>query len=164
MSKVMVFVGTRKGGFIFESDKSRRDWQVSDIQFKSWNVMHMQLDPRDRRLHAAVSHNIYGPTTHYSDDLGKTWTQARQVPVISRPSKSGRPHGTPAEVESAVEGEAAGPKPEKLIKVWNIKPGRESEPGVLYAGAEPACLFVSQDRGETWALSDGFFDHPHRGH
>ena len=63
--KVMVFVGTNKGGFIFSSDTKRKKWQQSDILFKSWNMMHMQLDPRDNRLHAAVSHNVSGPTTHY---------------------------------------------------------------------------------------------------
>src|SRR5688500_951206 len=87
--KVLVFVGTEKGGFIFESNEKRKKWNVSDIHFKSWNVMHMQMDPRDHRLHAATSHFVYGPTTHYSDDLGKTWIQARQVPLLSRPSKSG---------------------------------------------------------------------------
>ena len=51
-SKVMVLVGTAKGGFVFSSDEARQDWQVSDIHFKSWKVMHMQLDPRDQRLHA----------------------------------------------------------------------------------------------------------------
>ena len=61
--KVMVFVGTTKGGFIFTSDPKRKKWQMSDILFKSWNVMHMQLDKRDNRLHAAVSHNVYGPVT-----------------------------------------------------------------------------------------------------
>ena len=92
MSKqVKVFIGTRKGGFIFSSDAARKKWQVSDIHFKSWNVMHMQLDKRDQRLHAAVDHVIYGPTTHYSDDFGETWTQAKQVPNLPRPSKSGRP-------------------------------------------------------------------------
>jgi hypothetical protein len=43
--KVMVFVGTQKGGFIFESNEKRKKWQVSDIQFKSWNVM-QSSDPR----------------------------------------------------------------------------------------------------------------------
>ena len=77
----------RKGGFIFNSDEHRKNWHTSDIQFKSWNVMHMQLDPRDQRLHAATSHFVYGPTTHYSDDLGKTWTQAKQVPILTTPVK-----------------------------------------------------------------------------
>ncbi len=132
MSKqVMVFVGTSKGGFIFNSDAKRKKWQQSDIQFKSWNVMHMQLDPRDNRLHAAVNHIIYGPTTHYSDDFGKTWTQARQVPAIGRASKSGRPLGTPQEAVASAEGASPESQPEKLIKIWNIKPGRENEANVL---------------------------------
>jgi len=161
--QVKVLVGTAKGGFIFSSDAARKDWQVSDIHFKSWGVMHMQLDPRNRRLHAAVNHVVYGPTTHYSDDLGATWTQARQVPVIPRASKSGRPLGTPEEAGRSAEGEPVAAQPEKLIKVWNITPGRADEPGVLYAGAEPASLFKSVDGGETWAINEGLFDHPHRG-
>ena len=162
-AKVNVMVGTSKGGFIFSSDNSRKKWQVSDIQFKSWNVMHMQMDPRDQRLHAAVSHFVYGPTTHYSDDLGKTWIQAKQVPVIPRPSKSGRPLGTPDEASKAAAGESdVQAKPENLIKVWHIEPGWASEPGVLYAGAEPSALFVSKDRGETWTINESLFDHPHR--
>jgi hypothetical protein len=161
--EVHVFVGTSKGGFIFSSDRARKSWQASDIQFKSWNVMHMQLDPRDRRLHAAISHFVYGPTTHYSDDFGKSWTQARQVPAITRPSKSGRPASTVEEMFRAESGESITDHPEKMIKVWNITPGRASEPGVIYAGAQPATLFVSRDRGETWTLNEPLYDHPHRG-
>jgi photosystem II stability/assembly factor-like uncharacterized protein len=161
--KVMIYAGTEKGGFIFGSDEARRDWKpMGELQFKGWNVMHMQLDPRDRRLHAAVSHFVYGPTTHYSDDLGRTWTQARQVPVINRASEAGRPPGTPQEAERIARGESIEAKPEQMIKVWNIKPGRASEPGVLYAGAEPASLFISRDRGETWVMNDAIFDHSHR--
>lgn len=160
---VHVLVGTSKGGFILTSDPARKKWQVSDILFKSWNVMHMQLDPRDQRLHAAVNHVVYGPTTHYSDDLGKSWTQASQVPVISRPSKSGRPMGTVDEMFRSESGESVKEKPEQMIKVWNITPGRSSEPGVLYAGAQPASLFISRDRGQTWSLNEPLFDHPHRG-
>ena len=161
--KVMVFVGTKKGGFIFSSDEGRKDWQTSDIQFKSWNVMHMQMDPRDQRLHAATSHFVYGPTTHYSDDLGKTWTQAKQVPILTRPSKSGRPSGTVDEAFRSESGESVKEIPEKMIKVWNITPGRASEPNVLYAGAQPASFFISKDRGESWTLNEGLFDHPQRG-
>ena len=160
--KTMVFVGTSKGGFVFSSDEKREKWEMSDIQFKSWNVMHIQLDPRDNRLHAAVSHNVYGPTTHYSDDLGETWVQAKQVPVLTRPSNSGRPASTVDEAFNSEGGEAL-TKPEKMIKVWNIKPGRKEEPNVLYAGAQPASFFVSKDRGETWTLNEALYDHPQRG-
>jgi photosystem II stability/assembly factor-like uncharacterized protein len=60
-------------------------------------------------------------------------------------------------------GESIRGVPEKMIKVWNIKPGRESEPNVLYAGAQPASLFTSKDRGETWELNESLYDHPQRG-
>lgn len=162
-SKVMLMVGTDKGGFVFTSDEARKDWQRSGIHFKSWNVMHMQLDPRDLRLHAAVEHFVYGATTHYSDDFGATWTQARQVPALTRPSASGRPPASPEEAGIVGEGGTLEGVPEKMNKVWHIKPGRVSEPGVLYAGAQPASLFVSTDRGETWSLNEPFYDHPHRG-
>jgi hypothetical protein len=161
--KVHVYVGTSKGGFVFESDRARKKWQPSDILFKSWLVMHMQLDPRDQRLHAATAHFVYGPTTHYSDDFGKTWTQAKQVPTLPRPSKSGRPMSTVDEMFRLESGENLKDTPEKMIKVWNITPGRPEEPGVVYAGAQPASLFVSKDRGETWAINESLYDHPQRG-
>jgi photosystem II stability/assembly factor-like uncharacterized protein len=164
-TKVRVFVGTRKGGLIFTSDAKRKDWQVSDLQFKSWNVMHMSLDPRDQRLHAAVEHPVFGPTTHYSDDFGATWTQARQTPAFPRASQSGRPIATVEEMFRVESGEkpADGSVSEKVLKVWHITPGQASQPDVLYAGVQPAALFVSTDRGESWTLSEGLYDHPQRG-
>ena len=158
-TKVLVFVGTRKGGFIFSSDCTRKEWKVSGPHFKGWTVMHMTLDPRDRRVHAATSHFVYGPNTHYSDDLGKTWTQSPQPPAFPQPSEAGRPLGTPDE---AADPESAKSKAEKVIKTWNITPGRSDEPGVLYAGIEPAALFKSTDRGETWTINTGLYNHPHR--
>jgi len=124
----------------------------------------MNLDPRDRRLHASVTHPVYGPGTHYSDDFGKTWTQSMQVPKLERPSKSGRPIGSVQEA-STVGWDASKlrDEPEKVIKTWHIEPGRESEPGVLYAGVQPATLFRSTDRGESWELIEGLYDHPQRG-
>ena len=159
-SKVSVLVGTRKGGFIFTSDKKRKKWAVSDVQFKGWNVMHMVMDPRDTRLHAAVTHFVFGATNHYSDDLGATWTQGPNPPRFGRPSKSGRPAGTP---EEAFSGNPIPETPEEVLKLWNIEPGRADEPGVLYAGVQPAALFKSTDRGESWVLNDALFDHPQRG-
>jgi hypothetical protein len=49
-----------------------------------------------------------------------------------------------------------------LERIWQILPGRESEPAVLYCGVAPAALFVSQDNGHTWGLARGLHDHPHR--
>lgn len=159
-SKVMVMVGTRKGGLIFTSDLERKQWTKSELLFKGWSMMHMQMDPRDGRLHAGLEHFVYGPTTHYSDNLGRTWTQAAEVPKLTRPSRSGRPAGT---VEEAFSGKSFADTPEQVVKVWNITPGRLDEPGVLYAGIQPAALFKSTDRGVSWSLVEGLYDHPQRG-
>jgi photosystem II stability/assembly factor-like uncharacterized protein len=159
-SKVRVLVGTRKGGFIFTSDRDRRQWSVSDILFKGWDMMHMTMDPRDGRLHTAVAHFVFGPTTHYSDDLGQSWTQTQAPPKFTRPSASGRPPGT---AEDAFSGRPMPTTPEGVLKVWNIEPGRADEPGVLYAGVQPAALFKSTDRGESWVLNESLYDHPQRG-
>lgn len=158
--KVLLMVGTHKGGFIFTSDPDRRNWQSSDMLFKGWTMMNLALDPRDQRMHAAVANFVYGPTTHYSDDLGATWIQARQVPAFERPSRSGHPLSSPEEFGYEEEARA---HPEKVNKVWTITPGRPSEPGVLYAGIQPAALFKSTDRGETWTLNESLYDHPQRG-
>ncbi len=159
-SKVNVLVGTRKGGFIFSSDQDRRQWAVSDVLFKGWNMMHMVMDSRNQRLHAALDHFVFGATTHYSDDMGKTWKQCPAPPKFTRPSVSGRPGGTP---EEAYSGRPIPESPEQVLKVWNIEPGRSDEPDVLYAGVQPAALFKSTDNGESWVLNESLYDHPQRG-
>lgn len=161
MSKqVKVLVGTRKGGFIFTSDTARQKWTPSELMFKGWNMMHMVMDPRDGRLHASLTHFVFGSTTHYSDDMGETWKQCPAPPKFTRPSVSGRPGGTP---EEAYSGKPIPTTPEEVLKVWNIEPGRADEPDVLYAGVQPATLFKSTDRGESWTLNESLYDHPHRG-
>ena len=155
--KVLVLIGTRKGGFILQSDAKRDSWQMRGPIFKGWNVMHMVFDPRTGRLHAAVVHDVFGPSNHYSDDLGETWTQGKEAPSFPRPSKSSRPMGTPEEVKEPRELEE-----EKVLKIWHIRPAGVEQPGVLYAGVEPAALFISEDNGDTWDLNESLYDHPHR--
>lgn len=71
--KVLLLIGTRKGGLILASTPDRQEWHMSDLHFKSWNVMNMTFDRRDERMYAAVVHEVYGPSIHHSDDLGNTW-------------------------------------------------------------------------------------------
>jgi photosystem II stability/assembly factor-like uncharacterized protein len=158
-TRVLLFVGTGKGGFIFSSDRARKTWQLSGPHFKGWSVMHMALDPRDRRLHAAAHHTVYGPAMHFSDDYGRRWAQVAAAPALAQPSRSGRPIAT---VQEFRDPDAARATPEKLVAIWNITPGRAAEPGVLYAGAQPATLFKSTDRGQTWTINEGLYHHPQR--
>jgi photosystem II stability/assembly factor-like uncharacterized protein len=159
MPKVKLFVGTKKGGIIFTSDKNRLEWDTSKLNFKAWKVMNMVMDPRDQRIHAAVTHPVFGPSTQYSDDLGETWTQAEVSPTFEQESKAERPLGTP---EEALDPATAARKPEEVLSIWKIQPAGNQEPDTLYAGVEPAALFKSTDRGQTWEINPGLFNHPHR--
>ncbi|HEY2664746.1 MAG TPA: hypothetical protein VGI47_10430 [Candidatus Binataceae bacterium] len=44
-----------------------------------------------------------------------------------------------------------------LNAVWAIEPASAVGPEVVYAGVDPAALFRSDDRGETFRLNQGLF-------
>lgn len=145
---VYVLIGTKKGAFILSS-ADRKSWASTEILFKGWNVMHLTADPRSGKLFAAVSHFVYGPGIHISDDLGATWRPADQQPIL-QPARPIEQIGAPEE-----DGES-------LIKIWHIQPAPKNQPGVILAGGEPACLFRSTDDGNTWSSVEGFNQLPHR--
>ena len=80
----------------------------------------------------------------FSRDLGKTWEQAQAQPRFT---------------DKPEYAEHDGPT---VSRLWHIEPGRESEPGVLYAGVQPAALFKSEDGGVTWREVEGLSRHPTR--
>lgn len=136
---VLVLVGTRKGAFILSSDGSRSDWSVSGPYAAGGDVFHMAYDSRDGgTLLAAINSPAWRPEIRTSSDLGATWTDSKEGPKFENTN------GTTIE------------------RVWHIEPGRDSEPGVVYAGAEPASLFRSEDGGSTWSEVSGLTDHPAR--
>jgi photosystem II stability/assembly factor-like uncharacterized protein len=47
-----------------------------------------------------------------------------------------------------------------LENIWQIAPGADADS--LYVGVAPAALFESHDRGDTWTLNKGLWNHPHR--
>src|SRR5262249_14347561 len=138
---VMLLAGTTKGLFLLQSDAARKRWQVWGPQFPGHAVYAAAADQRNgaTRLWAAAHDMHFGAVLHSSDDLGKTWTQP-ESPTVKFPSDAGV----------------------SLKQIWQITPGPEDQPNTLYCGVEPAALFESQDRGTSWNLVRGLFDHPHR--
>ena len=49
MSKTVLMVGTRKGCFLLESDKGRRDWEVRGPFCEGWPIYHAVRDAAHRR-------------------------------------------------------------------------------------------------------------------
>jgi hypothetical protein len=137
--KVQVLVGTRKGAFIYTSDAKRERWEVSEPQLTGWGVLHLSADNRDggRRYYAAANHWAWGPSVAKSSD-GKEWDW-RSTGL-----------GFPQDMDTSIG------------NVWQVEPGHPSEPGVLYAGTQPAGLFRSEDWGQNWAPVDALNRHPQR--
>lgn len=135
-----VLVGTRKGAWIYSSDARRESWDISEPIMPGWTINHMNVDLRHDppRIYAAGNHWAWGPTVARSDDGGKTWE--KRSPGLAFPADMGLAVAT----------------------VWHVEPGHSSQPGVVYAGTQPAALFRSEDWGETWASVDSLTRHRFR--
>ncbi len=139
-SRLLVLVGTRKGAFIFESDRARKTWKPSGPHFAGWGVHHLSLDQREgapRRLFAALYHDVYGANVQYSDDLGQAW-QVADGPAF--PKESGL----------------------NVKRIWRVEPGHAARPNEVWAGADPGALFKSEDGGRTWRPVEALNNHPTR--
>lgn len=125
---VIVLVGTRKGAFILSGGVDRKTWRLSGPHCASGDIFHMVYDPRQGGTILAADNNpFWGNQVQISHDLGGTWNASEQDPKMSDGSDL------------------------SVLRLWNIEPGREDEPGVMYLGAEPASLFRSSDWGNTWS-------------
>ncbi|MCG6990094.1 MAG: exo-alpha-sialidase [Gemmatimonadetes bacterium] len=137
----VIMVGTTKGAFLFRSGAARDEWEMDGPHFPGEEVYAIALDQRAgrRRMWAAPGSAFYGTTLRSSDDLGATWSgkEARSVKFPEASDLS-------------------------LARIWQIRPGRDSEPERMFLGVEPTCLFESTDGGDTWAPVDGFLKHEHR--
>lgn len=135
--QVVVLIGTRRGLFRAVSDQARNEWSLEGPAIVGYEVYHAFLDPRDPRTgYAAVRHEVWGAHVYRTRDWGKTWEPLEARP--SFPERDGR----------------------VVQAIWHLAPGANSEPGVLYAGVEPAALFVTQDEGGSWRRVRSIEDHP----
>jgi hypothetical protein len=138
-----VFAGTKRGLFVLSS-RDREHWTCEPSALKGNRVYWAALDQRDStkgpRLFATDNGDFFGTFLRYSDDFGQTWQEAERG--IQFPENTDR----------------------KLNNIWTIVPGRASEPDTVYAGIDPASLWVSRDRGVTWELNTALESHPTREH
>jgi len=135
----VVLVGTRKGGFVFHS-RDRRRWSTTGPFLPGIGVWHMVLDPRDgRTVYAAAP----SPSEHYGPAVYRG-----RIGEGLKPTK-GAPKFDPS------SGYA-------VSRVWHVEPGHANEPDVVYAGVEPAALFRSDDRGDSWRGFHALNLHPTR--
>jgi photosystem II stability/assembly factor-like uncharacterized protein len=133
VKKVLTLIGTKKGAFILESDAARKSWNLRGPYCDTWPIMHMVGDPETGAIYAGGGNEWFGPAVWKSTDLGETWTHTSEGLAYK-------------------EGETP------VKAVWTLAPRN----GQLYAGVEPAGLFVSEDKGQSWQHVRGLSDHPTR--
>ena len=138
---VLLLVGTMKGVFLLRASKGRGKWEVGGPYLPGSAVYGLGYDGRAgrTRIWAGPQSMHWGGLLRSSDDFGRSWTNPEEANVKF-------PAGTGV----------------ALKQIWQIVPGRDSEPDVLYCGVEPAALFVSRDAGATWSLTEGLWNHPQR--
>lgn len=135
---VLLAVSTKKGLFLLSS-KDRQTWDIRGPLLRGHGIYNAVFDPRNHyRLFAADNEAFFGSFLRYSDDFGETWLEPEHG--LQFPQESGQ----------------------KLHAIWVIEPGRPSEPNVLYAGVDPASLWISTDAGRNWELNEGLATHPTR--
>ena len=124
-----MLVATRKG--LHTLTRKNGGWTIARTDFPGVPVTAALSDARDGALYAMLKHGHFGAKLHRSDDDGKSW---KELPAPAFPADAA---GSPA-----------------LFQVWTLEPGGSNEKGVLWAGALPAGLFRSDDRGESWQLGE----------
>lgn len=135
---IVLALGTKRGLFLATS-QDRVHWDVQATALHGRRIYNAIFDQRNGcRLFAAENDDFFGSYLRYSDDFGQTWQEPKQ--------------GIQFSTDSGL----------KLQNIWVIEPGRPDEPDTVYAGVDPASLWVSADRGETWEPNQALLSHPTR--
>ena len=134
MTEVVLLIGTKRGLFIARSDAARAQWRIEEPQLVGREVYHAIVDPRDGTAWAATDHKVWGAHLHRSSDGGTTWEVLDAAPHYA--DERG------------------------LTAIWHLAAGHPSQPDTLYAGIEPAGLFVTHDAGASWCGVAALNEHP----
>jgi hypothetical protein len=139
--RLLLAIGTRKGLWLATSTDRGAHWDVTGPHQAMSGVAAIGIDTRRSvpRLLIDATSEHFGPCVRVSDDLGATWSDP-DLPPIAFPSDTGA----------------------ALARVWQLTPGPDGQPDVVYAGVEPSALFRSVDGGRTYEFIRGLWDHPHR--
>jgi photosystem II stability/assembly factor-like uncharacterized protein len=129
-----LLVGTRKGLFVLRGTATD-GFELAHRAFDGNVVEYAMRDPRTGRYLASVTSGFYGPRLMHAMEPTGEWEHAKTLAF-------------PEDAGTAIE------------RIWVIRAGEAD--GLLYAGVDPAALFVSRDGGLTWELNRGLWDQPSR--
>jgi hypothetical protein len=146
---VHLLVGTRKGAYVLDGDSQRKKWKVRGPYHEGKDTYIVRADPREPgTVYAGVNSVFFGPMLYRSTDWGRKWKEI-SVPQMPRAKDRKVSFEEP-------------PPSWPVVNIWQIVPGGEDEPGRLWMGIDPASLWRSDDRGNSWEPVPGLNDHPTR--
>ncbi|WP_405242309.1 WD40/YVTN/BNR-like repeat-containing protein [Lentisalinibacter salinarum] len=131
---MMLLVGTEKGLFRVRTEEAGGRWRIDGPHLAGYPVLHTLAAP-DGTLYAATAHKIWGAHIYASTDGGDTWSALEGVPQYAPDSGRGATNS-----------------------IWCLAAADDR----LFAGIDPAGLFVSDDRGGSWQPVPGLNEHPTR--
>jgi photosystem II stability/assembly factor-like uncharacterized protein len=152
-----ILVGTRKGIFIVE--KQHGLWKPRLAGHAGGGVNYVARDPYTGKLWALLGFGHWGAKLSVSTDDGVTW---HDNPAQIKYPDGARYIGQDMYEDAASDfgvGWKIVTRPATVQKLWIIGFG----PGAVYVGTIPGGLFVSQDGGDSFALSRPLWNHESRG-
>lgn len=150
---VTVLVGTTKGVFLITGNAAREDWAIRGPYCDGWPINHVIGDPQTGTLWAAGGGEWQGAGVWRSDEGGENWTLS-----LLANGKFDEWLANDPDFAAEIGRNPAPDAPYKgqIDALWSLCLSH----GTLYAGAKPATLFASSDRGDNWARIQGLSDHP----
>ena len=134
--RVLMSIGTKKGVFVAESSSRRQRFELRGPFGQGVGVYTTLIDTRSApRVYASSCNAFFGMKLLYSTDLGKKFKETKSAPAF--PAKDGR----------------------ALANIWSLEPGEAKSE--LWCGVEPAALFHSTDRGNSWEMVKSISNHKH---
>ncbi len=138
--KAKLLVGTSKGLIIFSC--SNQQWLVEKVHFAGLPVSITYIDERTHTWWVGLSHRHWGEKLHFSNDEGKTWSDANIPSYQNYFYKEGIPTS--------------------LKRIWVLQHAGVDRPNGMWLGTEPGGLFYSDDNGKSFLLIESLWDHPSR--
>ena len=136
-----LLVGTRKGLFVVRSEGGT--WKLGAPAFVGEPVSQVAVDAKAGTWWAALRLGHFGVKLKRSSDRGASWEE------VATPAFPPKPTEGPWKDDAT---------PWTVDLLWALEAG----PGRLWAGAMPAGLFVSEDRGASWRLVESLWYRPDR--
>ncbi len=134
--RVVLCIGTKKGLFVAEGSKSRKNFELRGPFGPGVAVYSAFVDTRGTpKIYASSCNPFFGMKVLRSSDLGHSFKETKSAPAF--PKDDGR----------------------ALQNIWSIEAGAGKKE--LWCGVEPAALFKSSDNGDSWQMVEGISNHPH---